>query len=329
MESPFGFGAEESIQDPRTISYEPTLGVLYTKDGYPYLPEEHEHQHKVGICTAIHLVQHQQKANNKEYSPDFQYLLQKKYYDGTWNEGSSILNALKVGKKYGFLPANLWTHTTEADRLLPYNQYITKLKAIPEVEIQRLLLLCVDKIPGYAQVDINNPTDIARAIYESKAGILCRYVVGSEWWIDPINPLRKPVLVVSGHAIIMSEFDYTDGVKQVLANTWGQTWADGGNADIDWMKYRPTEAWTVTGKVYFLKDLKLGMTDPDVKLLQKFLNSHSFPVALVGAGSPGNETDYFGAKTQDAVKKFQIANNIQPPAGYVGVITRTKINSTP
>lgn len=329
MDRDFAFGADPSIQDPRTISYEPTLGVLYTKDGYHYLPEEHLHQHKVGICTAIHLVQERQKANNKKYSADFQYLLQKKFYDGNWNEGSSILNALKVGKKYGFLPENLWTHTVESDRSLPYVEYINKLRSIPEAEINRLLTLCIDKIPGYSQVDVNNPTDMARAIYESKAGILSRFVVGSEWWIDPINPLRPPQQVVSGHAIIMSEFDYTAGVKQILANTWGQTWANQGNADINWMTYRPTEAWVVTNKVYFLKDLKLGMTDPDVKLLQKFLNSHTFPVADTGPGSMGNETEYFGEKTLKAVKKFQIANNIQPPAGYVGIITRTKINATP
>lgn len=339
MDNPFSTGALESFQDPRTVNYEPTLAVLYTTGGYAYTPEEHEHQHKVGICTAISLVQLMQKANGRDYSPDLQYLLQKKFYDGNWNEGSSILNALKVGKRYGFLPANLWTYTTEADRSLPHAQYIAKLKAIPESEIIRLAGrynaatgaveggLCIDRVDGYAQVDVNNPVDIARAITDSRSGILCRYAIGSEWWTDPINPLRKPVQTISGHAIIMSSFDYLLGVKHVLANTWGALWAKQGNADIVWSNYRPTEGWVVTGKRYFLDDLWLGMVNPDVRFLQKFLNLHGFPVALTGQGSIDNETENFGTLTQKALIKFQISNNIHPSAGYCGIITRTKINS--
>jgi peptidoglycan hydrolase-like protein with peptidoglycan-binding domain len=84
----------------------------------------------------------------------------------------------------------------------------------------------------------------------------------------------------------------------------------------------------VVNKVYFLKDLSFGMTDPDVLLLQQFLNSHGYAVSQFGPGSPGNETTYFGPATQAALIKFQIANNIQPAAGYFGIITRTKVNAT-
>lgn len=329
-------GAFESKQDPRTVSYQPTLAALYTTGGVDYLPGEIENQHTVGICTSASFIQERQKANGKKYSIDFQYLLQKKFYDTKewigWQEGSSILNAFKVGKKFGFLPANLWTWTTEADRSLPYSQYIAKLQAIPDAEVQRLIALCVDKIPGYAQVNVNDPVAIARAITESKAGIICRFAVGKEWWTpswapEDINPLKPPVSVISGHAIVMSKFDYTALTDQVLANTWGILWCKKGTADVIWDNYRTTEAWVVTAKSFFLKDLKLGMTDPDVKLLQQFLNSHGFPVAQSGAGSPGKETEYFGGLTQKALIAFQKANNIQPSVGYFGIITRTKVNS--
>lgn len=325
----YSFGAEPSKQDPRTIVHEPAMAVVYDTGGAAYEPNEIEHQHKVGICTAISIVQSQQKANGKKYSSDFQYLLQKKFYDGAWYEGSSLLSALKVAKKYGFLPANLWTHTTEADRELPYTEYAQKLIAIPDSEVQRLIGLCVDKIKGYAQVDVNNPVAIARAITESKSGIYCRFSVDLHWWTSPISPLQAPTPpnTITGHAIIMNMFDYTPDTQQTVTNTWGTEWANHGTADVKWSGYRPTEAWVVVDKEYFLKDLKLGMTDPDVKRLQQFLNGNGFQLATSGAGSPGNETEYFGGLTQKALIKFQTANNISPAVGYFGIITRTRVNS--
>ncbi len=74
------------------------------------------------------------------------------------------------------------------------------------------------------------------------------------------------------------------------------------------------------------RDLKLGSSGTDVKALQVFLNSSaSTQVAASGAGSPGNESTYFGSLTQSAAVKFQAANNVSPAAGYVGPITRAAI----
>jgi len=60
--------------------------------------------------------------------------------------------------------------------------------------------------------------------------------------------------------------------------------------------------------------------------IQKFLNGHGAQVSATGAGSPGNETSYFGAKTRAAVSAFQAANGITPTAGYWGPLTRAKAN---
>lgn len=73
------------------------------------------------------------------------------------------------------------------------------------------------------------------------------------------------------------------------------------------------------------ENLTVNTTDPQVKLLQQFLNTHGFPIALTGPGSPGNETDYFGQATKDALIKFQKANSISPANGIVGALTRAKI----
>ncbi len=81
----------------------------------------------------------------------------------------------------------------------------------------------------------------------------------------------------------------------------------------------------------YLTDLQKGISHPDVLRLQKFLNARGFTVALFGLGSPGKETNYFGALTFQAVKGFQdafkIANPGDPGYGRVGPRTRAKINS--
>src|SRR3989338_6335575 len=43
----------------------------------------------------------------------------------------------------------------------------------------------------------------------------------------------------------------------------------------------------------FTKNLYLGVSDPQVKCLQQYLNCAGYQVAATGAGSPGNETMYY------------------------------------
>ena len=75
----------------------------------------------------------------------------------------------------------------------------------------------------------------------------------------------------------------------------------------------------------FTRDLELGMTGEDVRRLQQFLNAPGFLVAETDAGSPGQETTYFGALTQKALARYQASNSISPAAGYFGPITRAKL----
>ena len=282
----FSFGAIESKSDKKRIFHEELVTMAdptpTLKGGYDYKPEEIEHQHKVGVCTSSSLIQNAQKAIGKRFSIEFQYLLQKKYYDKNWSEGSSILHALKVGKNYGFLPLEEWKWTTEEDRYLPYEAYIKKLQAVPESEIQRLITLCSDyKLTGYAQIYSGDQLALSKAITASKSGILAMYLVGEEWWTPSwnkkdINPLRPPKNYVSGHAVTLSKFDYTKGIDQKIANTWGNTWCDKGCADINWLNYKPREAFIP----YYdmteaqLQDLKKTLQSK-VSLLQRLVELYT------------------------------------------------------
>ena len=293
----FAFGCFESKSDNQRVFHhelttmaDPSVSLT---GGYDYLPEDIEHQHKVGVCTSASLIQNAQKTIGKRFSIEFQYLLQKKYYDGNWDEGSSILIALKVGTKYGFLPIEEWTYTKDEDRLLPYTAYIAKLQAVPESEIQRLISLCSDyKLSGYAQIDQTDPMAISRAITASKSGILCMYLVGKEWWtsIDgrnswspsDINPLRAPEQYISGHAVSNSKFDYTKSFMQKIPNTWGVTWNMRGVADINWLNYKPRECFVP----YYgmtevqLQELKTNLRSK-ISLLQKIIELYIKIISLL------------------------------------------------
>ena len=55
----------------------------------------------------------------------------------------------------------------------------------------------------------------------------------------------------------------------------------------------------------FTRSLTVGSQGADVQCLQRYLNSAGFQLAASGAGSPGNETMYFGPITRSAVIKWQ------------------------
>lgn len=86
-------------------------------------------------------------------------------------------------------------------------------------------------------------------------------------------------------------------------------------------------------------DLSLGREHPQVRTLQKLLNTNGFVLTSDGPGSPGNETERYGALTRDAVRRFQCAQKIicegdeySSGYGFVGARTRaalTPLSSTP
>ena len=92
-------------------------------------------------------------------------------------------------------------------------------------------------------------------------------------------------------------------------------------------KEKIIKEFKVTEKGFvFTRDLELGMKGEDVKELQKYLNDNGYKIADIGYGSIGNETEYFGTLTKQALIKFQKDNNIKPAIGYFGKITRVFCN---
>lgn len=87
-------------------------------------------------------------------------------------------------------------------------------------------------------------------------------------------------------------------------------------------------AFAATTYAYtFSTTMKMGSKGAEVMELQKVLNAAGFTVSTTGAGSPGNESTYFGAKTKAAVMKWQASVGLTAD-GIVGAMSRAKLNAT-
>lgn len=72
----------------------------------------------------------------------------------------------------------------------------------------------------------------------------------------------------------------------------------------------------------FSRDLEFGMDGEDVRCLQQYLNDAGFTVAATGVGAPGEETTLFRTLTEEALIRWQEANDISPAVGYFGPVSR-------
>ena len=87
----------------------------------------------------------------------------------------------------------------------------------------------------------------------------------------------------------------------------------------------PPKSSSATQAFVFTKQFRSGQIAPEIKQLQKYLNSHGFLVAKSGLGSKGRETTKFGAGTRLALIRFQKANKLKP-SGILDSNTIKKLN---
>ncbi len=95
----------------------------------------------------------------------------------------------------------------------------------------------------------------------------------------------------------------------------------------------PTQP-SLSTKFLFTRNLQLNTRHSDVLKLQQYLNAQGFKIAASGPGSPGNETNFFGRLTSNALIKFQEAHAVEilkptglkRGTGYFGPSTRAFVN---
>lgn len=248
----YATGALPSPLDLRVFKYAPTADLstaLQLYDGGETWESEYiDDQHAVGICTAISLTMKAHRHFGIKFNADFQYLLQKRFYDNKmpigWDEGSSAYHAILCGYYYGFLPEEEWTHTTIEDRKGSYSKYIKKLKAIPDEEIDCLLGIAKKyKIKAFASTPVNRD---AMAVATLKCdGLLARFVIDETWYTRNMgdkDELYSNGVNKSGH--IVNDVRFAGNSRRIV-NSWGPDWSKDGTAYYNLAQVRPTEAWSV------------------------------------------------------------------------------------
>jgi hypothetical protein len=187
---------------------------------------------------------------------------------------------------------------------------------------------------SYAYVGVNIDL-FAQAIRDNRGLVFLVAGQDNGTWYSPFP--KPPQYRQWGHFMYAGRAKLIDGKKYIGAlQSWGPNAGDNGWQWFgeEWFNGLGIESAVtivfpdapVPAKYTFTRDLTVGSTGIDVKYLQAYLNTHGFPVALLGPGSAGKETTYFGSLTKTALAKFQAANGIKPSVGYFGSITRAVVN---
>lgn len=267
-----------------------------------------------------------------EYSPDYQWIDIKTFDGYALADGTDMRSIFKsVTTPKGSLPYAMLPEQTT----LPLTQFSSTKRVSAAMKDEAAKHFVASYAFHTEPLTFNQ---LKALIYQNKA--VCLLIrLGDEFWTDSkgrsswnekdILPLRTPTKIVSGHFIVAGAYD-KDYIY--FANWWSEDWGRKGYGYFG-ANYLPqiTQVGTIVDGLdkiqpVFTRDLTVGSNGLDVLALQKYLNTHGYPVAKVGAGSPGNETTYFGPLTKTALAAFQAAKGITPSVGYFGPKTRAYIN---
>ena len=309
---------DAALAVPRPPSFKTDLG-----------PVEVFNQEKIGICTSsivtyVEWLYWKKTGVYTRLSRRFVYSVGKNLIDQADFEGSSLRTMLKVVYDYGVPPESVFPSAVNG---MSHASYMD-INAVPAAAWKEALKY---RIGSYIGVPVDKESFLD-GLY--KYGLLyTRMEVGATWWTAPdgtvtwdpskILPLRKPEFVISGHAI--SHLAYSPLGNTELRNSWGKEWGALGDGYHNPDNYPVTEAWAVTLDRYvndlpaadqfkytFTQNLTRGSRGEEVRNLQIALMILGF-LDFVQPADRG----YYGALTQEAVKKFLIAQKISP--NYLGL----------
>lgn len=224
------------------------------------------------------------------------------------------------------------------DNDLPYEEYV-----VPFVSKEAYREATLRRVKGYAFVNFSDQEELLQAIYQQQ--ILPASIVVGDTSRLPIKPTPSR----GSHRIVLIGYEEEkQGVKIYFLNSWGANW---GKKGVGWFWLHEYQGFLFDVMAYvdmpneileeakkkpfvFTRTLKRGMEGEDILKLQQRLNEDpDTRVAETGLGSPGKETTYFGDKTEDAVKRYQVKKGIVSSGspettgyGQVGPTTRRFLN---
>lgn len=230
------------------------------------------------------------------------------------------------GAKTSNSPGN-FPHDTIDDNTLPHDIYVsleTTDEMKKEAEIYRT---------GFAFLTKGNLTEMKTAIVREGVFALSLSFEGNAGWLT--GKLTKPSKPESLHYITVYGYEDIDGdTIFYFRNSWGDTWGNKGCGQFSFKDYKTfshdgivftdvpnkliEEAQATAYK--FEKNMRGGDKNYDVQKLQERLRDEGFY-------NYPEVTGYFGDITVKAVKDYQTAKKISPVSGFVGPLTREKLNA--
>jgi hypothetical protein len=323
-------GARQRTEDTRDIK----LGAIAARKTYTYPPTLRneiawdaavEYQGGQPACGAHSGAKLVGISRGARFSPRFTWADIKTFDGFAIEDGTDMRSIFKSLTKTGALDFPLLGN----DVSLPLRSY-----AHPLVSSVLKQDAAQNKSGAYGFADDLSFEGIKQYIHDHGPVILLIRVCARFWtaangtvsWAEnDILPLAAPSSafpVVSGHFVVAHSYD-----EQFIyfINSFGPNWGRQGHGyfGADYMPYVNDAGALI--ELAFAKNLSQGMTDPDVLRLQRTLNADpDTRVSVIGAGSPGRETDYFGARTLSAVLRFQKKHGV-PATGFVGPLTRAAL----
>lgn len=328
---PHGFGdlgAKDKPEDKRDIKLGaapmPTYNFPPTLTNADAWAASVEYQGQQPACGAHSGSSLKGVRNKTRYTPRFTWADIKTFDGNPIESGTDMRSIFKSLTKAGNLPFASMGN----DVSLSLEAY-----AKPPLTVSQRDLAAKNKGDGYGFITDLSFKGIKQFIATNGPSILL-FRIGQSLWSAPngsiswaekdILPLRPPTPVTGGHFVVVHSYDEN---YIYFLNSFGPEWGRGGHGYFG-ENYMPFV--NDVGALFplsFKKDLYFGLVDDDVKRLQVLLNKNpKTQVALVGDGSPGHETTYFGNLTRAAVIRFQTLYSIQPNVGFCGPLTRAVLN---